>query len=153
MRKYLQITIVLGAFFGLVFLRNLHGGEDAAPIIGKQNSSSSSSSSDASSSNHTTSPASSVTYKDGIYTGSVEDVFYGDLQVQAVISGGKLTDVTFIKYPNDNPTSVAVNTQAISVLKSEAIQAQSAQVDIVSGASDSSLGFQKSLAHALAQAK
>ncbi len=91
-------------------------------------------------------------YKDGTYTGSVADAFYGNIQVQAVISGGRIVDVIFLQYPNDRSTSIAINTQAMPYLKQEALQAQSAAVDIVSGASDTSQAFQQSLASALSQA-
>jgi uncharacterized protein with FMN-binding domain len=92
-------------------------------------------------------------YKDGTYTGSGADAFYGTIQVQATISNGKLTDVQFLQYPNDRDDSVQINQQAMPQLKQEAIQAQSANVDIVSGATDSSHAFMQSLANALAQAK
>lgn len=91
-------------------------------------------------------------YKDGNYTGDVADAFYGNIQVQAVISGGKLTDVIFLQYPNDRQTSVEINTQAMPMLKSEALSAQSAAVDGVSGATDSSHAFIQSLGSALAKA-
>ncbi len=91
-------------------------------------------------------------YKDGTYTGSAADAFYGNIQVQAVIRGGRIEDVIFLQYPSDRSTSIAINTQAMPYLKQEAIQAQSAQVDIVSGASDTSQAFQQSLESALAQA-
>lgn len=92
-------------------------------------------------------------YKNGTYTGSVEDAYYGNIQVQAVISGGRITDVVFLQYPNDNSTSQYINSQAMPLLKQEAIAAQNAQVDIISGASATSPAFQASLANALAQAK
>lgn len=92
-------------------------------------------------------------YVDGTYIGSVADAYYGNIQVQAVISGGKLTDVIFLQYPNDRGHSVSINNYAMPILKSEAIQAQSAQVNSVSGASDTSAAFQESLASALSQAK
>lgn len=92
-------------------------------------------------------------YKNGTYTGSVEDAFYGNIQVQAVISSGKITDVVFLQYPNDNRTSISINSQAMPLLKEEAIRVQSASVDIISGASASSQAFQVSLANALAKAK
>ena len=92
-------------------------------------------------------------YKDGSYTGSVQDAFYGNIQVKAVVSGGRITDVIFLQYPNDNRTSQYVNSIADPMLKQEAIQVQSAQVDIVSGASASSQAFQASLADALTQAR
>ena len=92
-------------------------------------------------------------YKNGTFTGSVADAFYGPLQVQAVISGGKIVDVKFLQYPNDRPTSVEVNSQAMPYLKAEAIQAQTSQIDIVSGATQSSEAFRISMAAALALAK
>src|SRR5579872_2833652 len=73
-------------------------------------------------------------YKDGTYTGSVADAFYGNIQVQAVISGGRITDVVFLQYPNDRGTSIEINSQAMPFLKQEAIAAQNANVDIISGA-------------------
>src|SRR5579859_658949 len=92
-------------------------------------------------------------YKDGTFTGSVEDAFYGNFQVAAVISGGKLTDVQFLQYPNDRGTSIQINAYAMPILRSEALQAQSAQVDTVSSASQSSGAFVKSLDNALQQAR
>lgn len=102
----------------------------------------------------TTTPSASTTaYKDGSYTGSVADAFYGNIQVKAVIQGGKLTDVQFLQYPNDQPNSVQVSMASMPVLKQEAIQAQSAKVDTVTGATDTSQAFVQSLGAALASAK
>lgn len=92
-------------------------------------------------------------YKDGIYTGSVADAFYGNIQVQAIISGGRLTEVKFLQFPNDRGTSIEINQQADPILAQEAIQAQSAHVDIVSGATDTSHAFIESLQAALNQAQ
>jgi uncharacterized protein with FMN-binding domain len=92
-------------------------------------------------------------FKDGSYTGTEADAFYGYLQVQAVITGGKLTDVVFLRFPNDRDRSIFINQQALPYLKQEAITAQSASVNIVSGATDSSEAFRQSLSSALAQAK
>ena len=91
-------------------------------------------------------------YKDGEYTGNAADAIYGNIQVKAIIQGGNITDVQFLQYPNDRQTSIEINTQAMPYLKSEAIQAQSANVDIVTGATDSSIAFRESLASALGQA-
>ena len=92
-------------------------------------------------------------YADGTYTGSTADAYYGMVQVQAVISGGKLTDVKFLQYPNDRGTSREINTQAMPLLTQEAVAAQSAQVDGVSGATQTSEAFVQSLSAALAKAK
>lgn len=100
----------------------------------------------------TTAPQQTGKYKDGTYTGSVADAFYGNIQVQAVISGGRITDVIFLQYPSDRNTSIYINSQAMPLLKQEAIQVQSAQVDGVSGATASSGAFIQSLGDALKQA-
>lgn len=92
-------------------------------------------------------------FKDGTYSGNPEDAFYGTIQVQATIAGGKLTDVQFLQYPNDRARSIAINSVAMPNLKQEAIQTQSATVDVVSGATDSSNAFVQSLASALSKAK
>lgn len=92
-------------------------------------------------------------YKDGTYSGDPADAFYGTIQVQALIQNGKIADIQFLQYPNDRNESIVINTQAIPYLKQEAIQAQSAQVDIVSGATDSSQAFVQSLQSALVKAR
>lgn len=92
-------------------------------------------------------------YTDGSYIGTPADAYYGTVQIQAVIANGALADVQFLQYPSDRDTSRYINGQAIPLLFREAIQAQSAQVDGVSGATFTSQAFKKSLASALAQAK
>ena len=91
-------------------------------------------------------------YKNGTYTGPVADAYYGNVQVKVTISGGKITDVTFLDYPHDRNTSQQINSQAMPYLKQEAIQAQSANVSGVSGASLTSAAFEQSLSGALSQA-
>ena len=91
--------------------------------------------------------------KDGSYTGQQTDAYYGTVQVQAVIQGGKLTNVQFLQYPADRRTSQRINSIAIPYLQQEAIQAQSANVDIISGATLTSQAFAESLQTALDQAK
>jgi uncharacterized protein with FMN-binding domain len=99
-----------------------------------------------------TSQNSGGSYKDGSYTGSVGDAYYGNVQVRATISGGKITDVTFLQYPNTHSTSVYINQQAMPYLQQEAIKAQSANVNIISGATYTSQAFIQSLSSALSQA-
>ncbi len=124
------------------------------PVIGKPASLSNTPTS--SSSNTTTSGStgtnSSHSYKDGTYTGSVADAYYGSVQVSVSIASGKITDVTFLQYPNSHQTSVIINQQAMPYLKQEAIQAQSSTVQVISGATFTSQAFQQSLGAALSQA-
>lgn len=91
-------------------------------------------------------------YKDGTYLSDVADAFYGNIQVNVTISSGKITDVQFVQSPNDRGTSIAINAQADPILAQEAIAAQSSQVDIVSGATDSSQAFIQAMQSVLAKA-
>lgn len=92
-------------------------------------------------------------YKDGTYTGPVTDAIYGQVQVVATIKGGKLVDTNCPIYPNSGGHSSEVSQFALPQLRQEAIAAQSANVNIVSGATQTSLAYQQSLAAALTQAK
>ena len=96
---------------------------------------------------------SSSPYRDGTYTGTAADAFYGNIQVQATIANGKLTDVQFPQWPNDRSRSVRINQQALPWLVQEAIQAQNARIDAISGATDTSVAFVKSLQSALSKAQ
>lgn len=92
-------------------------------------------------------------YKDGTYTGPVVDAYYGLMQIEAIIKGGRLSSIRILKYPNDRRTSIFINRQALPMLRDEVINAQSANVDIVSGATLSSEAFIQSLGAAMSQAK
>ncbi|HUD81105.1 MAG TPA: FMN-binding protein [Patescibacteria group bacterium] len=122
----------------------------ASSSAGSSSNTSSGASNGASSGSGSTSP--SAQYKDGNYTGSVANAYYGNVQVEATISGGKLTAVKFLQYPNTHSTSVLINQQAIPYLQQEAIQAQSSKVQLISGATFTSQAFTQSLANALSQA-
>jgi uncharacterized protein with FMN-binding domain len=163
-KKFLLSGIVIFAFLAYVLeqrLTNPDGGisstaTTAAPS-GSQNGSGSPAivPGPASSSPFSTSstPASvQGSYKDGTYTGPQVDVYYGLVEVQATIQNGKLTDVQFLEYPSDRRTSVEINTIAMPYLQQEALQAQNANVDIVSGATLTSQGFELSLQTALSSA-
>ena len=92
-------------------------------------------------------------YKNGSYVGSVADAWYGNVQVKAIVKNGALSDVQFLQYPNSHSYSVYVNSQAMPYLTQEAVQTQNANVDIISGATQTSLAFIQSLQSALTQAK
>ncbi|TPL37274.1 FMN-binding protein [Mesorhizobium sp. B2-4-6] len=91
-------------------------------------------------------------YTDGVYTGPSADAYYGIIQIQALVQGGRVTALKVLKYPNDRRTSVNINRQALPMLRDEAISAQSANVDIISGATLTSKAFIQSLGGALRKA-
>ncbi len=155
MRKKTIVSLVIIGTFVIYSLIHDHSGLAAVVPNTSTGSRSSSSSTTTPSSteppNATAAPGS--LYKDGSYTGSVADAQWGVVQVEAVIKQGKITDVQFLQYPNDRNRSININSVADPQLVSEAIQAQSANVDIVTGATDSSDAFIQSLSDALSQAQ
>jgi uncharacterized protein with FMN-binding domain len=78
---------------------------------------------------------------------------YGDVKVQVTVRNGRIADVKALLLPNDRPRSVEISQQAEPILRSEALQAQSAQIDLVSGASFTSDGYAQSLQSALDKAR
>ena len=92
-------------------------------------------------------------YKDGQFTGNVAAAYYGPMQVKVVIQKGKITDVQVLDYPHDRRRSADINSQALPWLHDEAISAQSAEVDMISGATLTSRAYIESLQTALQNAK
>jgi uncharacterized protein with FMN-binding domain len=84
----------------------------------------------------------------GQFTGSVVDTSYGPMQVQAVLSAGRLTDVTVLQQTTGGHSS-QIDSYALPQLKAEALKAQSANIDAVSGATYTSAGYAQSLQAAL----
>jgi uncharacterized protein with FMN-binding domain len=101
----------------------------------------------------TKSTLSSGSFKDGTYVGSEVDAYYGLVKVQATIQNGKISDVQFLEYPQDRRTSQRINSIAVPDLQQEALQTQTANVDVISGATLTSQAFQVSLQAALDAAR
>ena len=74
---------------------------------------------------------------------------YGYVQVEAVVANGKLSDVRVREYPNHSGTSRRINGIALPYLIQEAVDAQSADIDAISGATITSEAFARSLNSAL----
>jgi uncharacterized protein with FMN-binding domain len=65
----------------------------------------------------------------------------------------KITSVAVPVYPNHTDRSVFINQNALPTLRAEALSAQSANIDLVSGATDTSDAFAQSLQAAILKAK
>lgn len=85
-------------------------------------------------------------------TGSTSHTQWGPVQVQITTSGGSITDVAVLQYPTGNSTDEEINSYALPILTQSTIDAQSAQIDMVSGATVTSVGYRESLQSALDQA-
>ncbi|WP_427923589.1 FMN-binding protein [Streptomyces sp. cg40] len=82
-------------------------------------------------------------------TGDTVQTRWGPVQVKITVTNGKITDVTAVQSPSDNPRDQEINSYALPQLKSEALAAQSAKIDTVSGATYTSDGYRQSLQSAL----
>lgn len=91
--------------------------------------------------------------KSGTYTGDAIDTRFGPVQVQATISGGKLTAVKVLQVPDEDPREDFIVTQDVPVLTQEALAAGNASIDSVSGATFTSMGYVQSLQSALDKAR
>ncbi|WP_344045401.1 FMN-binding protein [Nocardioides panacihumi] len=127
-----------------------------APISGSSSGSSGSSglSSDPSSSPSASSGSSSGSSSSAAstVTGDVAQTRWGPVQVAVSVASGKVTDVQVVEYPSDNPRDAEINSYALPILIKETISAQSANIDMVSGATVTSGGYIQSLQSALDQA-
>jgi uncharacterized protein with FMN-binding domain len=152
-RKWLFAVGVLAAFIAYSLIIRHQGSEAVVMPPSSKNKAASSPTSGSDTRTKSSGATPAASYKDGSYTGSVADAFYGNVQVQVSISGGKITDVQFLQYPNDSPNSQSINQQAMPFLRQEAISTQNAHVDIVTGATQTSEAFIQSLGAALAKAQ
>jgi uncharacterized protein with FMN-binding domain len=89
---------------------------------------------------------------DGTFTGPSVFVRFGNVQVRIVVSGGRVADLQAIDLPSDRSRSVEISQFSGPVLRQEAIRAQSARINVVSGATYTSFGYAQSIEGALQQA-
>ncbi len=84
--------------------------------------------------------------------GSTIDTRWGPVQVRVTLTAGKITQVTAVRLPDGNPRDREINDFAVPQLTQEALSAQSARIDAVSGATYTSDGYVRSLQSALDKA-
>ena len=84
-----------------------------------------------------------------VVNGSVAQTRWGPVQVQVTITASRITDVAAIVFPNGNDRDAEINSYALPQLRQQVLDAQSAQIDGVSGATVTSDGYRESLQAAL----
>ncbi|MGH7635324.1 MAG: FMN-binding protein [Candidatus Dormibacteria bacterium] len=89
----------------------------------------------------------------GTFTGQDYPNQFGDVKVQVVMAGGKITDIKVLQYPYDRARSAEISQQALPLLREEVLQAQSARIDILGGATFTSDSYAQSVQSALDQAR
>ena len=86
------------------------------------------------------------------YTGDVAQTRWGPVQVEITVKSGTITAVDVVQYPTENHKDQEINDYALPILVQDTLQAQSAKIDMVSGATVTSDGYVESLQSALDQA-
>ncbi|WP_148615957.1 FMN-binding protein [Nocardioides rubriscoriae] len=112
----------------------------------------------------TTDPTSSGSTSDGstssgtsagtstTYTGDSAQTQWGPVQVEVSVADGTITAVQVLQYPSGNGKDAEINGYALPILVQSTLDAQSADIDMVSGATVTSVGYAQSLQSALDQA-
>ena len=96
--------------------------------------------------------SSNATMKDGTYTGKSTSTEWGDVQVKITVASGKITQITVLKHPTGGKSD-KINSRSLPTYKQEALAAQSANINQVSGATETYKGFTGSLQSAINQAE
>jgi uncharacterized protein with FMN-binding domain len=87
-----------------------------------------------------------------VVTGATAETQYGPVQVAIHVSGKRITAVDVLQHPSASERSQSIAAMSLPVLTREAIAAQSAHIDAVSGASYTSSGYEQSLQSAIDRA-
>lgn len=90
--------------------------------------------------------------KSGTFVGDPVSSQFSTIQVEVVVSGGRVSDIKLLEDSDDEERSAQIDGYAIPILRSEALSAQSANVDGVSGATYTSQSYAQSLQSALDRA-
>lgn len=78
---------------------------------------------------------------------------YGDIQLKVTERGSSITNIKVVQEGATDPRSAQINSQAVPMLQQQAMSAQSANIDGVSGATFTSMAYQEALQSALDQLK
>jgi uncharacterized protein with FMN-binding domain len=97
----------------------------------------------------TPSSGSSTTGSSKTATGDAVDTQYGAAQVRVTVTDGKIVKIEALQLQGNDPRSVEISSGAEPTLQQEALTAQSADIDAVSGASFTSESYKQSLQSAL----
>lgn len=96
--------------------------------------------------------ASASSGRDGTYTGDPQSFRFGTITVSVTYTNGTITDVTADVQSDGSPHSEMIDQQAVPMLRSEVLRAQSASISTISGATFTSQAYLSSLQSALDKA-
>ena len=85
----------------------------------------------------------------GTATGDAVSFRFGTVQVEVTAENGVITEITALQLPDEDRRSLSISNEVEPILQSEALRAQSADIDVISGATYTSLAYAQSLQSAL----
>lgn len=125
-------------------------GGNASPSTSPTTTSSSSTAPSTKAPSSSATPSSSSTESASkAYTGTVSQTRWGPVQVKITVASGKITKVDVLQHPSGNSRDAEINGYALPILVDDTLTAQSASIDMVSGATVTSTGYLQSLQAAL----
>jgi uncharacterized protein with FMN-binding domain len=152
-----RITIALmSTISGLVLLFSYHTSTGQGSVAGTLDSTTSGSGTSNAAGGSGSSSSSDSSGSDSgttTLTGDSVQTRWGAVQVRITVKAGRIVSSEAIAYPNNNGHDVQINAYAVPVLNQQAVDAQGADLDGVSGATVTSEGYRRSLQSALDQAK
>ena len=83
------------------------------------------------------------------FAGDAVDTRFGPVQVQITVEDATITAVDVLQVPMEDRHDQMINSRAVPVYNEEAVQAQSADIDVVSGATVTWEGYTQSLQSAI----
>ena len=86
------------------------------------------------------------------FVGAAVGTRYGNVQVQITVANGRIASASVLQVPNRDRKDVMINSRAVPILNQAVVDAQSANIDMVSGATVTSVAYIQSLQSALDQA-
>jgi len=149
---FLSTVTVVVLMFGYHTSTNSTLSATSQPAFVGSSSTGGSTSSTTKSNGGSTGNSNSNTTSSSTVTGDVAQTRWGPVQVELTVQAGSVTEVRVLQYPTGNSTDEQINSYALPVLIQETLDSQSASIDMVSGATVTSVGYQQSLQSALDQA-
>lgn len=147
-RRVVAFAGMLTAIGGLVGLRASMTPTQALGSSGLAVEAQGNSAGRAPSASHAAGTGATSKHADRVVVGKAYDVSYGTVQVRVRLHGTRITDVSALSLPQGGRSS-DISRYAAPQLRREALSAQSAHIDTVSGASYTSAGYAMSLQSAL----
>jgi uncharacterized protein with FMN-binding domain len=87
------------------------------------------------------------------FDGKLVRTKFGPVQVRITVADGKITDIVLVAVPGGTARTDQISQAALPTLRAQALSAQSAEIDTVSGATATSAGYRKSLQAAIDNAR